>query len=191
MQALIVHAQPELRERLAAAASASGYEVCIAAGLAEARAQLSWLRPAAIVTGRTLPDGDGLELLDAPGAAAAAPVVVGDDSVAAAVAAMRRGAADYWPAPADADAAQALFARLAGASARASIVVPLGASLDDADRALILATLRYCGGVRKRAADLLGISLKTLYNRLIAYRNGGGARAAPQHPKTLERTHAS
>lgn len=53
--------------------------------------------------------------------------------------------------------------------ARAQVTVPLGTPLAEAERALILATLRHCGGVRKRAADLLGISLKTLYNRLVAY----------------------
>lgn len=37
------------------------------------------------------------------------------------------------------------------------------------DRKLIYATLELCGGVKKRAADILGISLKTLYNRLEEY----------------------
>jgi DNA-binding NtrC family response regulator len=37
---------------------------------------------------------------------------------------------------------------------------------------LILATLEQCGGVKTRAAEILGISLKTLYNRLVEYGNG-------------------
>jgi two-component system response regulator AtoC len=45
----------------------------------------------------------------------------------------------------------------------------LGGSLDDAERQLILATLERCGGDKKRAAEILGISLKTLYNRLHLY----------------------
>jgi DNA-binding NtrC family response regulator len=36
---------------------------------------------------------------------------------------------------------------------------------------LILATLEQCGGVKTRAAEILGISLKTLYNRLVEYGN--------------------
>ena len=44
-----------------------------------------------------------------------------------------------------------------------------GGSLDDAERQLILATLERCGGDKKRAAEILGISLKTLYNRLHLY----------------------
>jgi DNA-binding NtrC family response regulator len=49
------------------------------------------------------------------------------------------------------------------------ISVPVGASLADANRQIILATLEQCGGVKKTAARKLGISLKTLYNRLAEY----------------------
>ena len=45
----------------------------------------------------------------------------------------------------------------------------VGGSLDDAERQLILATLERCGGDKKKAAEILGISLKTLYNRLHLY----------------------
>jgi DNA-binding NtrC family response regulator len=45
----------------------------------------------------------------------------------------------------------------------------MGASLDDAERQHILATLEHCGGDKKKAAEVLGISLKTLYNRLNQY----------------------
>jgi DNA-binding NtrC family response regulator len=45
----------------------------------------------------------------------------------------------------------------------------MGASLDDAERQHIVATLEHCGGDKKRAAEILGISLKTLYNRLNQY----------------------
>jgi len=44
-----------------------------------------------------------------------------------------------------------------------------GGSLDEAERQLILATLERCGGDKKKAAEILGISLKTLYNRLHLY----------------------
>jgi DNA-binding NtrC family response regulator len=45
----------------------------------------------------------------------------------------------------------------------------IGASLDDAERQHIVATLEHCGGDKKKAAEILGISLKTLYNRLNQY----------------------
>jgi DNA-binding NtrC family response regulator len=50
-----------------------------------------------------------------------------------------------------------------------AISVPIGMPLNEVDRRLIFATLDVCGGVKKRAADMLGISLKTLYNRLEEY----------------------
>ena len=55
----------------------------------------------------------------------------------------------------------------------ATVTVPVGSSLAEADRRLILATLEQCNGVKKWAAQLLGVSLKTLYNRLEEYRAQG------------------
>jgi DNA-binding NtrC family response regulator len=52
---------------------------------------------------------------------------------------------------------------------RAAVEIAVGTSLADADRQLILATLAECGGVKRHCAKLLGISLKTLYNRLDVY----------------------
>ena len=45
----------------------------------------------------------------------------------------------------------------------------IGASLDESERLLILATLGHYGGDKRKAAEVLGISLKTLYNRLNVY----------------------
>ncbi|CAG9180021.1 sigma-54-dependent Fis family transcriptional regulator [Cupriavidus respiraculi] len=50
--------------------------------------------------------------------------------------------------------------------------VRIGTSLADAQRGLILATLARFDGDKRRAAHALGISLKTLYNRLDTYRDG-------------------
>lgn len=52
---------------------------------------------------------------------------------------------------------------------QSEISVSIGVPLADANRQLILATLKQCGGVKKTAAEMLGISLKTLYNRLEEY----------------------
>jgi two-component system, NtrC family, response regulator AtoC len=47
--------------------------------------------------------------------------------------------------------------------------IPLGIPVEEAERRLILRTLRHLGGNKSKAARVLGISLKTLYNRLHAY----------------------
>ena len=47
--------------------------------------------------------------------------------------------------------------------------IRIGSSLSDAERQIILTTLDHCGGDKKKAASVLGISLKTLYNRLNLY----------------------
>ena len=49
------------------------------------------------------------------------------------------------------------------------VTVRPGTTIADAERLLIFATLRQFGGDKTRAAEALGISLKTLYNRLHAY----------------------
>jgi DNA-binding NtrC family response regulator len=49
------------------------------------------------------------------------------------------------------------------------VLIAVGAPLAEANRQLILATLEECGGVKKTAAEMLGISVKTLYSRLEEY----------------------
>jgi two-component system, NtrC family, response regulator AtoC len=51
------------------------------------------------------------------------------------------------------------------------LTVRVGSTLEEVSRRLIEATLAECGSKRK-AAEMLGISLKTLYNRLAAYKAG-------------------
>ena len=172
--ALIVDHDPATRDALAAVATAAGFTATACATLAEARLQLARLRPDVALLDPALPDGNGLELFDAR----ALVVVTSKPVDIARVRGMLDGIArrSAPPPPVVPNA----------------ISVPLGTSLDDADRSLILATLEYCGGVRKRAADLLGISLKTLYNRLVAYRAQGrpGNGSARNHPIRPEERHA-
>ncbi len=52
-----------------------------------------------------------------------------------------------------------------------SMSVWIGTPLADAQKQIILGTLKYCGGDKRRAAKALGVSLKTLYNRLGTYGN--------------------
>ena len=71
-----------------------------------------------------------------------------------------RGGARATPAPGGAASATA---------APGEVRLPVPCALADAERAVILATLGELGGDKARAADRLGISLKTLYSRLREY----------------------
>ena len=56
-----------------------------------------------------------------------------------------------------------------------TITIRVGTPLEEVERRVTMATLAYCGHVKRKAAEILGVSLKTLYNRLEAY---GGKDAA-------------
>lgn len=47
--------------------------------------------------------------------------------------------------------------------------VRVGSTISEVERRLILATLQQCGGNKEKTAEMLGVSLKTLYNRLREY----------------------
>jgi DNA-binding NtrC family response regulator len=53
-----------------------------------------------------------------------------------------------------------------------ALSVWIGTPLADAQREIILATLNHFQGDKRKTATTLGVSLKTLYNRLDAYQNG-------------------
>jgi DNA-binding NtrC family response regulator len=59
------------------------------------------------------------------------------------------------------------------------IHIPIGATLDEIERTFILATLKHFEGDKRRAADVLGCSLKTLYNKLHAYDRERAVRERP------------
>ena len=45
--------------------------------------------------------------------------------------------------------------------------IPIGTTLAEAERAMLLATLRHCGGSKRRTAEMLGVSVKTIYNKVV------------------------
>jgi DNA-binding NtrC family response regulator len=57
-------------------------------------------------------------------------------------------------------------------AAGSSLQLKVGTSVAEAERRLILATLEQLGNDKRRAAEVLQISLKTLYNRINQYRGG-------------------
>jgi DNA-binding NtrC family response regulator len=72
------------------------------------------------------------------------------------------------PAP-PAVAAPAASVEVPVAPTGPSIVIPVGTSMAEAERQLILATLSHYKHHKERTAAVLGVSLKTLYNRLKEY----------------------
>jgi DNA-binding NtrC family response regulator len=49
----------------------------------------------------------------------------------------------------------------------------VGRTVADVERELILETLKHCGGNRTHAANILGISIRTLRNKLHEYADEG------------------
>ncbi|MGJ7492905.1 sigma-54-dependent transcriptional regulator [Variovorax sp. ZT4R33] len=87
-------------------------------------------------------------------------------------AARPRPAAAAAAAPVAAHAAQAAHAvPVVALLADGVLRIPIGARLADVERQVILATFAHCGQQKERTAATLGISMKTLYNRLKEYQS--------------------
>jgi two-component system response regulator RegA len=103
---LIVEDDRPLRERLARAMEARGFTVAIAETVAQGLSHAKDAPPAFAVVDLKLDDGNGLdvvEMLHATRADARVVVLTGFGNIATAVAAVKYGAIDYIPKPADAD----------------------------------------------------------------------------------------
>ena len=57
----------------------------------------------------------------------------------------------------------------AAAQDRDLVQFPIGTTVEDAEKGLILRTLEHTKNNKTRAAEILGISLKTLHNKLKEY----------------------
>ena len=59
----------------------------------------------------------------------------------------------------------------ASATPANAVTIAPGMTVDEAEQKLIMATLDSAGGNKTRAADMLGISLKTLHNKLNRFKD--------------------
>ena len=103
---LIVEDDRPLRERLARAMEARGFTVAIAESVAEGRARAKESPPAYAVVDLKLEDGNGLDVVETLHTIrpeSRVVVLTGFGNIATAVAAVKYGAIDYLPKPADAD----------------------------------------------------------------------------------------
>lgn len=58
------------------------------------------------------------------------------------------------------------------ASSEERVVIPVGTSMEQAEKALILATVASYGGNKSKAAEVLGVARKTLYRKMQDYQLG-------------------
>ncbi len=112
---LVVDDDAPLRTRLGRALEQRGFEVAMAAGVQEAAAAVRAKAPAFAVLDMRLEDGTGLTVVEQIRNARPESRIVmltGYGNIATAVAAVKAGAVDYLPKPADADdVVRALLAR--------------------------------------------------------------------------------
>lgn len=103
---LILEDDRPFRERLARAMEARGFAVTIAENVAQGIARAKEMAPAFAVVDLKLDDGSGLDVVESLHAVrpdARVVVLTGFGNIATAVAAVKYGAIDYIPKPADAD----------------------------------------------------------------------------------------
>ena len=48
--------------------------------------------------------------------------------------------------------------------------IPIPSKLADVERLVVMETLRFCMGNKTRAAEMLGVSLKTIYNKVAEHK---------------------
>ena len=185
-QLLIVDDELSMRQALGASFARAGWTVETAAGVAEALDRLQKTAFPVVLTDMRMLDGTGLDLVRrvrARAAPTALIVLTAYGSVPDAVEAMRSGACEYLIKPVS-------FERLEGAAERAwhrfeeasggrakpvarAVDCPMefaaGVPLREAERRLLEATLAATGGNRTHAAEMLGISLRTMRNKIRTY----------------------
>jgi len=112
---LVLDDDAPLRSRLGRALESRGFEPTLVASVAEALVAVKSHAPAFAVVDMRLEDGNGLGVVEAIHAArpdARVIMLTGYGNIASAVAAVKAGAVDYLPKPADADdVVRALLAR--------------------------------------------------------------------------------
>ena len=166
---LIVEDDRPLRERLARAMEARGFIVALAESVAEGRARAKEAPPAYAVVDLKLEDGNGLDVVETLHSVrpeGRVVVLTGFGNIATAVAAVKYGAIDYLPKPADADEVLSAFDGPKGAAGAAE---PLAPSLARAEWEHINRVLGDCTGNISEAARRLGIHRRSLQRKLQKY----------------------
>ncbi len=183
---LIVEDDTQVSTALSRAVEALGFTTAVAHSLSTARTLMTECVPDVVLLDLGLPDGNGLEFMLE---ARAQPhtrfvVITGNQSQDAAVESLRADVDDYLVKPVSLSELRATIARsvakqehdeqavsnaISQASEETLVTALVGKSFWQIEKELLFATLQSCGGNKAMTAKTLGISLKTLYNRLHAY----------------------
>lgn len=166
---LVVDDDAVLRERLARALRARGFEVRTAGNYDEAVSLAGEEPPSRAVVDLKMPGKSGLELvakLHELDAKTRIVVLTGYGSVSTAVEAMRLGAINFLPKPADADDLLAAFEKADHPDPAEPTVSYKAPSLARAEWEHIQRVLRDCGGNISEAARRLGIHRRSLQRKL-------------------------
>jgi two-component system response regulator RegA len=167
---LLVDDEELFRNRLGRALAKRGYDVVQAGNYEEGLAAIEEHRPGLAVFDLRMPGPSGLELVKA--ALKLDPrlkivVLTGYGSIATATEAIRLGAVNYLPKPADTDEILAAFSRVAPeAAAPERIKTP---SLARVEWEHINRVLADCGGNISAAAKRLHIHRRTLQRKLLNF----------------------
>ena len=166
---LLVDDDEVLRERLAQAIRARGYEVRTAGSAEDALREVARESPEMAVLDLKMPGMSGLDLLKElrqQDPSTRVLMLTGYGSIATAVQAVREGAVGYLPKPADADE---ILAALAGKDTTAPARPGETPSLARAEWEHIQRVLTDCGGNISEAARRLGIHRRSLQRKLHKY----------------------
>ncbi len=166
---LVVDDNPPLRERLSRALRDRGYRVDAAADYDEAMQLVRNYTFDKAVIDLRMPGKSGMELLrDIKKHSESTDVLVltGFGSIATAVDALKLGAVNFLPKPADADDVLAAFARANQTKAAAAAGAVETPSLARAEWEHIHRVLADCGGNLSEAARRLGIHRRSLQRKL-------------------------
>ncbi len=174
---LLVDDEPGIRAALTAHFAREGWDASTASGLREAEYRLAQAEFDLVVSDVRLPDGSGASLV---AASQGTPVVLltAHGAVPEAVEAIRNGARDYllkpiawpalWAAVERAVATPALTELSSGSDKNEPATAdPLG--LRELERRHFERTLALAEGNRTRAAAMLGISVRTIRNKIREY----------------------
>lgn len=191
-EALVVEDDASTADVLCRVLQGMDFNVKIAQTLQEARAQMAASPADLVLLDLSLPDGDGLEFMQEMGSIERSQfiVITGNRSQQAAVESLRADAADFLAKPVslaqlresiDNVNFSAFDAKNTAAHApettsaeqkideQSAVDALVGKTFWRIEKDLLMATLESTNGDKAEAARILGISLKTLYNRLNAY----------------------